>query len=36
MADDRAQQLVAVAEHVGLDPDRVADAPLGRIPSAVD
>ena len=36
VADDRAEDLVAVAEDVGLDPDRVADDPLGGVPAVVD
>ena len=35
VADDGAQHLVAVAEDVGRHPDRVADAALGRVASAV-
>ena len=35
VANDRAQQLVAVPEHVGLDPDGVAGAPLRGIASVV-
>ena len=36
VADDRAEDVVPVAEDVGLDGDRVADDPLGRVPAAVD
>ena len=36
VADDGAHDLVAVAEDVGGDLDRVADAALGRVTSAVD
>ena len=36
VADDGAQQVVAVAEHVGGDGDGVADAPLGRVTAVVD
>ena len=33
---DRAELLVAVAEHVGRDLDEVADGPLGRVPARID
>ena len=36
VADDRAEEVVAVAEDVGLDPDGVADAALGGVQAAVD
>ena len=36
VADDRAQDVVAVAEDVGLDFDRVPDDALGGIPAVVD
>jgi hypothetical protein len=36
VADDRANQFVAVAEHVGRDRDHVADAALDRIAALVD
>ncbi len=36
VADDRAEEVVAVAEDVGLDLDGVADAALGGVPAAVD
>ena len=36
IADDRADQLVAVPEHVGLDVDDVPDAPFGGVAAAVN
>ena len=36
IADDGTDQLVAVAEDVGLDVDDVADAPFGGVAAAVD
>src|SRR5438552_1390634 len=36
VADHGPDQLVPVAEHVGLDPDPIADAAFGRVASAVD
>ena len=36
VADHRAQQVVAVAEHVGLDRHAVAHTPLDRVTAAVD
>ncbi len=35
-ADHRAEQLVTVTEHVGLDPHTIADAPLRRVAAIID